>query len=410
MADHTPADDAAIAQRPRLVSRLRLVPLAVLCSLVATLAVVGALRGSPVTAGAPASALPKDPAIRAAEKAERAEERLRKAKKACMPAFRTGVRTEPWQGRLRQRSEKAFKVHLKKENPAYVAGKDGWKFFTDYQSDNFSQALGRVTQKARQREAWARWIAKQEKVVKRSGGEYHVVVSPANWEIYPHKLPAWAQKLRGTTSLTKLMDAHPELPWIDTRAALAKAARKHDTYEPLDSHWTPYGGYVAWQAITKCLRAGNKGFAPLAAPPITGVGIAPNSNEFAANGVPSGKPRRTYPIYAQPHPPTTTTHEPEGTALPTSPDFVTDTVHAPLRTTTPGAQAPGLTMLTLRDSTGNALSPLYSASFGTTVQFGHGIGQSGLRPPDLAQLMATYHPQVVLFVITERFLAQKAPR
>ena len=41
-------------------------------------------------------------------------------------------------------------------------------------------------------------------------------------------------------------------------------------------------------------------------------------------------------------------------------------------------------MLTLRDSTGNALSPLYSGSFGTTVQYGHGIGQAGLKPPDLA--------------------------
>jgi hypothetical protein len=96
--------------------------------------------------------------------------------------------------------------------------------------------------------------------------------------------------------------------------------------------------------------------------------------------------------------------------IPTSGDFVTDTVQAPLTTSTPGGQAPGLTMLTLRDSTGNALSPLYSWSFGTTVQYGHGIGQSGLEPPNLAELMSTYHPQLVLFVVTERFLAQKAPK
>jgi hypothetical protein len=44
------------------------------------------------------------------------------------------------------------------------------------------------------------------------------------------------------------------------------------------------------------------------------------------------------------------------------------------------------------------------------VQYGHGINQLGLKPPDLAELMSTYHPDVVLFVITERFLAQRAPK
>jgi hypothetical protein len=365
--------------------------------------VVGIVRDSPVTIGLPASALPKDPAVKAAERAL-------KAKSKCMPAFNTGVKREPWVGAARARSEKTFKRLIKKENRYYVRGKDGWKFFTDVQSVNFSQAIGRVTQTTRQREAWAKWIAKQEKIVKQAGGEYHVVVAPANWDIYPQKLPTWAQKLRGTTSLRKLMKAHPELPWIDPSSALRKAAVNDDTYEPLDSHWTPYGGYVAWQAITKCLRAGNPALKPLAAPAITGVGVTDNSNEFSAYGVPSGKPRRTYPVYAQPHPATTMTHEPDGAPIASSPDFGTDTLQTPLKTSTSDAQAPGVTMLTLRDSTGNALSPLYSWSFGTSVQYAHGIGQVGYRPPNLAQLMATYHPQVVLFVITERFLVEKAPK
>jgi hypothetical protein len=405
-----PTIDQTIAQRPRLVSRLRLVPLAVLVALVASAAVAGALRGTPVTAGAPASALPKDPAVRAAEKAAKAEDRLRKAKKVCMPGFETGVRREPWVGDLKAQSEHTFQQRIKKENPAYVRGKDGWKFFTDYQSEDFSQSLGRVTLSAKQSAAWAKWIARSEKIVKQAGGEYHVLIAPAKWDVNPAKLPTWAQKLRGSTSLVKLMADHPELPWIDTRAALAKAARKTPTYEPLDSHWTPYGGYVAWQQVTRCLRAGNKDFGALNVPPITGVEVTDNSNEFAANGVPSGKPQRTVPVYAQPHPATTTTHQPDGTVIPTGADFATDTVQAPLTTSTAAAQAPGLTMLTLRDSTGNALSPLYSWSFGTTVQYGHGIGQLGLKPPDLAELMSTYHPQVVLFVMTERFLAQKAPK
>ena len=283
------------------------------------------------------------------------------------------MKSEPWQGSRRKASEQSFKKAMKK-NRSYVKGKDGWLFFSDNQSLDISQAVGRVTQTSKQQQAWAKWISAQAQIVKKGGGHYYVVVAPAKWDIYPQKLPAWAQKLRGTTSLRALMKAHPELPWIDPSAALRQAAKKNDTYERLNSHWTPYGGYVAWQAIARCLRATDKGWAGVDVPAISGVGITSNLNEFAANGVPDGTPERTYPIWAQPHPPTTTTHVPDGADLGTSPDFVTDTLQAPLKTSTPGAQRPELTMLTLRDSTGNAVSPFYSNSFGTTVQYGHGIG------------------------------------
>lgn len=407
-SDRGPAipDDTGIAQRPRMVSRLRLLPLGLLCLAILGLALTGVVHGGPVTPGPPASALPPDPAERAAEKAAK---RAAKAKKVCMPAFGDGITGEPWAGARRQQSEKVFKARMKLEKRNYVNGRDGWKFFSDVQSDNFSQAVGRVTQSQKQRTAWARWIEKSQRIVEKAGGRYHVVVAPANWDVHPQKLPVWAQKLRGTTSLQKLMTEHPELPWIDPRAALRKAAKKNDTYEPLDSHWTPYGGYVAWQAITKCLRATDEALKPVTAPAITGVGIMANSNEFAADGVKPGKPGRTYPIYAAPHPDTTITHLPDGAPIANYPDHVTDTIQAPLETSTPVAQAPALTLLTLRDSTGNALSPLWSTSFGTTVQYGHGINQQGLVPPDLAELVATHQPDVVLFVITERFLASRVP-
>jgi hypothetical protein len=406
MTTDSPREEAPIAQRPRLVSRMRLVPLAVLCLCVATAAVAGAVRGTPVTTGAPVAAMPQSGGN--ADKAAKGEKAKDKAKKVCAPKWRNGVKREPWAGKARATSEQSYQKQIKKENPAYVRGKDGWLFFTDIQAVNFSQAIGRVTQTATQREAWAKFIKKSEKAVTKAGGEYHVVVAPANWDVFPGKLPTWAQRLRGTSSLDKLMKAHPELPWIDPRAALRKAAKKHDTYEPLDSHWTPYGGYVAWQAITRCLRTTDETLT-IDVPAITGVDIVENSNEFEPNGVPDGKPRRTVPRYAQAHPPTTTTHLPDGAAIPDNPDFVTDAVYAPLKTVTPGAQAPGLTLLTLRDSTGNALSPLWSWSFGTTVQLAHGIGMEA-DSPNVASAVTAYQPDVVLFVITERFLSESPPR
>ena len=410
MSTEPTTDDATIAQRPRLVSRLRLLPLGVLVLVIATAAVVGIVDGTPVTADTPAAAQPKDPAAKAEKAQKKAERAAERARNACTPKYDDRVTREPWVAKNRATSEAAYRKAIAKENPAYVKGRGRYLFFTDYQNDNFSQALGRKTQSKKLQKAWVKYLKKSAATVQAAGGDYRVVVMPANWDIHPEKLPTWAQKLRGTTSLVKLMKAHPELPWIDTRAALRKAAKKKDTYEPLNSHWTPYGGYVAWQAITKCLVATNPALAGISAPPISKVGIEANANEFAANGVPDGKPARTYPIYAQPHPAVTMTQLPGGAPIANNDDFTTDTLQTPLKTVTSGAQAPGVTMLTLRDSTGNALAPLYSWSFGTTVQYAHGIAQDGFRPPDLGGLVSTHRPNLVLFVITERFLSEKPPK
>lgn len=332
---------------------------------------------------------------------------------ACTPGFDTGIDDEPWRSARRDRSERVFRARIEKEHRAYVRGRGDWVFFSDVQDKNFSQALGRKTLTAKQRRAWASWIATSQRTVEQAGGRYFVVVAPANWDVYWHKLPRWAKRLRGTTSLDTMLREHPELPWIDTRAALREAARDHHTYEPLNSHWTPYGGYVAWQAITRCLRAtaapGDPTYDDVRVPAITGVGQAPDASEFGADGLPGGEPRSTYPIFAEPHPPTTVTHLPDGAPIENRPDHSTDTNATPLKTRTPEAQAPELRLLTLRDSMGHALSPLWSTSFGTTFQYGHGINQMGFTPPDLAAVVAEHRPDVVLFVITERWLFRRPP-
>jgi hypothetical protein len=407
----TPVDEApetevlAEAQRPKLTNRLRLLPLAVLCLAVAGTAVLGAVHGGTLTpSGAPPAAA-QPAAAQPAAQTDLEKRQAEKARKACTPGFDPRHRGEPWQGKAAKASEKAYQKAIKKEKPGYVRGRDGWLFFTDYQAQNFSQALGRVTQTPKQERSWANLFKKQAKTVKQAGGKYFVVVMPANWDVYPQKLPSWAQKLRGTTSLENLMADHPELPWIDTRKPLQKAARKHDTYEPLNSHWTRYGGYVAWKAITKCLRASDPALSAVNVPPISGVGIEANSNEFAMDGVPDGKPRRTYPIYTTSHPATTLTHIPDETVVPNVADDSVDMTLMPIRSTTPGAQSQQK-LLALRDSTGSALSPLWSWSFGTTLQYGHEIGNlPTVKPTPLAQIMAAEHPDVVLFVMTERYFA-----
>lgn len=403
-----PRTDRPTPVTPSRWRRWRLLPLGGVITAVAVLGTVGAVQGTPVSGNVPAAAGTQAAAPTGEQgSAVRTAER---ARKVCQPRYATRIKREPWRGSTRAASERAYSRAIAKEDPAYVRGKDGWLFFSDLYNDNFSQAVGREVQTAKQQKAWVKYLKKSAATAKAAGADYRVVVMPANWDIHPEKLPSWAVRLRGSTSLVRLMKAHPELPFIDTRAALAKAARKNDTYEPLNSHWTPYGGYVAWQQITKCLAATNPALSAISTPPLKGVGTEANANEFSGNGVPDGKPARTYPIYAAQHPGVTTTHLPDGAAITTAPDFVTDTVQTPLKTVTSGAQAQDLTMLTLRDSTGNALSPLYSWSFGTTVQYAHGIAQADFSPPNLKSLVAAHKPTLVLFVITERFLSETPPK
>ena len=147
-----------------------------------------------------------------------------------------------------------------------------------------------------------------------------MVVAPANWDVYPHKLPRGPSGCGAAPVLQTLMREHPDLPWIDTRSALREAARTNPTYEPLNSHWTPYGGYVAWKAIARCLRVTTPGAgSPNRRPPITGVGVAAGPNEFGYYGVPDGRRGAPYPLYAAEHPATTITHLPDGARSRTAP-------------------------------------------------------------------------------------------
>lgn len=386
------------AHRPTVANRLRLVPLAVLVLCVLAATVVGALSDSAVSSESRAAQ--GEPGREAASVATDREAAARRADDPCVPGWNPGIKGEPWQGGRRAASERAYAKAIAKEDPAYVRGRKGWHFFTDYQVENFSQAVGRVVHTKAERRAWGRFLTKQQKTVEGLGSKYFVSVSPGNWAVYRQFLPAWAQRLRGSVSLDRLMKDYPKVNWIDTRPALRRA--EHRTYEPLNSHWTPYGGYVAWQAISACLRA--RGLDGVGVPPLRKVKIEKNLNEFAVNGVPDGKPQRTVPVYRSKHPRTVIRHIPDGKVLDNVADHSVDMLLLPVRTTTKKA-ATDKTLLVLRDSTGSALSPLWSSSFRTTIQYNHGLGTNLADPPNLAKLVKKHDPDVVLFVMTERFFS-----
>jgi hypothetical protein len=325
--------------------------------------------------------------------------------KQCAPGVDQKLDGEPWLDPSEQpASEAKFQSGIATENPAYIEGEDGWLFFTDGQINDFSQGLGRVTLSSDQITAWADYFTGLKKAANENGSSFYIVIAPAKWDVYPQELPDWAQELRGTNSFDLLLSSHPELPIIDTRAALRKAAAKDDTYARQDSHWTEYGAYTAWKAIASCLSANDPALAGIGAPKIDGVTTVDDHNEFGGDGVVTAKDW-TVPEYTHPHPPTTVTSL-TGQPIGIGADNFIPLELLPAMTQTEGAQS-GLSLLALRDSTGNALSPFLTRSFASTVQLSHTVGSD--KSIDLGALVSQYGSNVTLFVMTERYLAFGPP-
>ena len=299
----TAGPDAHRAAWPRTGSGCSRWRVLALCVVAATVA--GALSDRAVSSEAAPAAATHALTPAAPPPAEQSRRAADKRPRTRAAHLEPGHQGRALAGHRRAARASGLPGQIAQENPAYVRGRKGWLFFTDYQVQNFSQALGRVTQTKNAAER----LGQVHQEVAAHGREGRAA-STASWcrrrtgRSTAEFLPTWAQKLRGTMSLQTPLKAHPELPWIDTRAALRKAAQKHDTYEPLNSHWTPYGGYVAWEAITYCLRT--HGLEGIDVPDLKRVGIAKNLNEFATNGVPDGKPARTDPVYTKKHAKTVT--------------------------------------------------------------------------------------------------------
>jgi hypothetical protein len=327
----------------------------------------------------------------------------------CSPGVDQGLTGEPWGDATRaSQSEAEFQRSVAGADPVYVLGEDGWAFWNDYQINDLSQSVGRVSLDQAGTDAWAAYFASMKQTANERGSSFYVVIAPAKWDVYPQKMAKWAQSLRGTVSFDKLLAAHPEIPLIDTRPALREASAEADTYSPLDSHWTGYGGYVAWDAITSCLRANDPGLASVSASPITGVTAVPDHNEYADRGlVASETPDWTVPEYAAAHSPTTVTSLTSGLVLPARSDNVVDLTDLPVESTTVGAQS-DLSLLVIRDSTSSSLSPLMTESFAKTVMYSHNVGAPD-RPLDVAGILDAHPTNVTLFVMTERYLAFGPP-
>ena len=138
-----------------------------------------------------------------------------------------------------------------------LIGRDGWLYYTgehnldDYQRSNrFSpETLQKITLRLND---LRRQLAAQ-------GIPLIVVIAPNKESIHPEHLPASIAILGEQDRLDQFLQytqAYSDTPIIDLRPALLAAKAQGPLYFRTDTHWNPYGAYIAYETILQQMPAG----------------------------------------------------------------------------------------------------------------------------------------------------------
>lgn len=376
---------------PERWARVRYIPLISLVTVALLCAVVGevSLRRAPVQGAAPSSA-----------SASSAKSDLPSVCHLPVPA----AASEPWSGDAdtKAQAEQTWSDHSAELAKPYVAEKDGWYDWGDIQAANFSQALGKRYLSADEEANWHNYLAGVKDGLASLKIPFYIVITPAKWDVYPDVLPDWAQQLRGSNSLDRLMRDYPDLPIVDIRNPLRAASASNQTFSKTNSHWTDYGAWVGWKSISGCITASDPSLSALAALPIDGVEVSADHNEFAPYGISDAAPNWTSPQYGMPLNDVVVTGK-DGASSTVSGTTQTDLLSLPVSTTTAAAQV-NASALFVRDSFGNALSVPIQQSFARTWQVRHNFDGAADSQPDILKLARTDRPSVVILQVAERHL------
>lgn len=309
---------------------------------------------------------------------------------------------QPWSSEHRGASEAVWSANTADPASAnYLLGPNGWAFFGDLYVDNASQMVGRVAPTSGEIERFRDRMTALQTQLANQGATLVILVGSANWDVHPEQTPEWAQSITGATSLDILQASTPELPWIDPSASLWDTPEP--TYAPLNSHWTDYGAYVAWQHAARCLPSlAGSDFDGAQAPDLAGIDTTdePDLNEFSAYGIGSGEPMNwTSPKFDTEFPELTVTAA-DGSVSQVPGLTTFDRTAYPLTITNPQAQVQR-NVLVVGDSMARSLSPFVTQAFSSTSFITNDLDKGAL--PDIGAAAAEYNAQLVVVEVAERY-------
>lgn len=384
VASDTGLRDVALEPMPghRILQRLRYLPLLLLILLVILGSILGTVASRRLDPVAAIDTLPRSDRVLA----------------ACGTTPEANLELpQTWSGTSAAAAEDAFAAASAADSPAYVVGEEGFHFFSDLYSANFSQALGRNPLSDADLKAWSDYFVALQAELSVRGIDLVIQVGPAKWDVYPDRLPTWAQEMRAPNNLDRLLSRYPHLPVADPRQSLAES--EHPTYSALNSHWSPLGAALAWNHFTACMAARNPDYSVLRPAEVTGVELAEAPSEFQALGVTASADDWAVPGFADELTPVLLSVG-GGEMVSVPGDTATDFGALPARSRNDAASP--LTALIFRDSMGNDLSRHWQQAFRETVQLPNGF-DTGARP-DIIALADEHRPDLVIIEFAERYL------
>lgn len=315
--------------------------------------------------------------------------------------------TPLWYGAADLYGTTLYKWHTSSNPAAGVLGRDGFIFLGDFYNNSFSQSIHRQVLSPQAAGDWVETLAAQQAWLARRGIALVFVVGPSTATVYADKLPPWATTELGRPSsfdevLRLNRDRNLGLALVDVRAALQEARKTAATYGPLNSHWTGYGAWVAWQHIAATLGERMPGFRAFGVGDLRAVVPEPDHlNEYSRllGVVGQPNPWDTYEL-TQPFPDMEVTAA-DGRTFAASARAETGLLDMP-RTTRTAAAPTRKRILVTRDSMGDALSPFLQASFAETVQIDHHVTYRDFNSVNLAGAVERTRPDAVMYIMAER--------
>ncbi len=149
-------------------------------------------------------------------------------------------------------------------SPWVVVGTDGWLFqggdpHLREMRNAWAYGPGQLAHWARVLSAKHRWLSER-------GIAYLFVIAPNKHTVYDDYLPASINRVWHRSRADQLLAhlrAHTDVPVLDLREPVRKAAARLRTHHKTDTHWNAYGAYVGYRAITAALARAHPNIAPV---------------------------------------------------------------------------------------------------------------------------------------------------
>jgi alginate O-acetyltransferase complex protein AlgJ len=160
-----------------------------------------------------------------------------------------------WKGQL---------FHDSGNNRGVLVGRDGWLFL---QGERMIAQCTRTDVFSEQElENWRRLLEMRRNWLRARGAKYLFVVPPDKHTVYSEYLPDWLERGTGQSKVQQLvnyMKARSTVEVLDLCHALIEAKKTHVAYLKTDTHWNPFGGFVAYRAVMEALARQMPSLEPL---------------------------------------------------------------------------------------------------------------------------------------------------